>query len=90
MPVEIRGKRYYRTNEAVKMAGVSKSTLFRWIDTGIFKDDLVRDRRGWRLFSHEDVARLKKEACRMGQVFAQNWRYGRERPTVERPVSVKR
>ena len=90
MPIEVRGKRYYRTGKAVKMAGVSPSTLFRWIDTGIFEDDLVRDRRGRRLFSNEDVARLQKDACRMGQVFAENWRFGRERPTVERPVSVKR
>jgi hypothetical protein len=62
MPIEISGERYYRTSEAAKKAGISRSTLLRWIGEGIFKDDSRRDRRGWRLFTQADLARLQEEA----------------------------
>ena len=62
MPVEINGKKYYRTSEAARMAGISRSTLLRWIEGGVFSGESHRDRRGWRLFTHSDVMRLHKEA----------------------------
>jgi excisionase family DNA binding protein len=62
MPVKIRGEAYYRTSEAAQIAGISRSTLLRWIDDGIVKDESRRDRRGWRLFTQADINRLQEEA----------------------------
>ncbi|HEY51721.1 MAG TPA: MerR family transcriptional regulator [Dehalococcoidia bacterium] len=60
MPVEISGQRYYRTSEICLKASISRATLFRWIKSGIVKNQL-RDRRGWRLFTEEDVQKLQAE-----------------------------
>ena len=62
MPIEIKGEKYYRTSEAARIAGISRSTLLRWICDGIFRDETRRDRRGWRLFTQADIARLQEEA----------------------------
>jgi len=62
LPIIIDGKKYYRTNEACKKAGISRATFFRWLNNGIIQDVSYRDRRGWRLFTEEDIKRLKKEA----------------------------
>jgi predicted site-specific integrase-resolvase len=59
--VMINGKNYYRTNEACVKAGITKNTYLRWVDQGIFIDVSYRDRRGWRLFTEEDLERLKAE-----------------------------
>jgi len=65
MPVKIDGKTYYRTNEVCRMVGISRNTFFRWIRDGSFVDVDNVDRRGWRLFSEDDVERLSTEANRM-------------------------
>ncbi len=65
MPVAIEGKKYYRTSEAAKMAGISRSTLLRWIESGVVRDKSHRDRRGWRLFSQADITRFQREAGRV-------------------------
>jgi excisionase family DNA binding protein len=62
MPTEIHGETYYRTSEAARLAGISRSTLIRWLDKGIIKDASRRDRRGWRLFTKADVKRITDEA----------------------------
>jgi hypothetical protein len=41
------------------MAGISKNTFLRWVKEKSFVDVAQRDRHGWRLFSHEDLGRLK-------------------------------
>jgi predicted site-specific integrase-resolvase len=61
MSVRINGKEFYRTAEACQMAGTSKNTFLRWVRDGIFSDVELRDRRGWRLFSDDDLYRLKAE-----------------------------
>lgn len=61
MPIVINGKRYYRTAEACQIAGISRSTFFRWLRQGSYKDVLNFDRRGWRLFTKDDLRRLKAE-----------------------------
>ncbi|MFC1916412.1 MerR family transcriptional regulator [Chloroflexota bacterium] len=61
MPTVINGKRYYRTAEACQIAGISRSTFFRWLRQGSYKDVLNFDRRGWRLFTKDDLRRLKAE-----------------------------
>jgi len=65
MPIRINGGTYYRTAEACAMVGVSKSTLLRWLGKGILKDTLPRDRRGWRLFTPEDVRIIEEEAYKV-------------------------
>jgi len=61
MPVTIGEQTYYRTAEICLMVGIGKSTLFRWIKEGIMKDAEHRDRRGWRLFTEDEVNRVKTE-----------------------------
>jgi excisionase family DNA binding protein len=61
MPVRLNGENYYRTTEACRMAGTSRNTFLRWVKEGSFADVKHRDRRGWRLFTEDDLARLKAE-----------------------------
>jgi c-di-GMP-binding flagellar brake protein YcgR len=49
----------YSTLEAAKKIGVSKSTLFAWFKNGKVKD-VARDHRGWRIFTEEDIHRLRE------------------------------
>jgi len=49
------------------MVGISKTTLFRWLKKGIFREVEHRDRRGWRLFTEYEVGRLKAEANRIDE-----------------------
>jgi len=53
---------HYKTGEVCQIAGISKSTLFRWFKEDIVKEVESRDRRGWRLFTEDDLGRLKAEA----------------------------
>ncbi|MEI6186127.1 MAG: helix-turn-helix domain-containing protein [Dehalococcoidia bacterium] len=63
----LNGETYLRTAEACKAIGVSKSTLLRWFARGTIVDVPHRDRRGWRLFSSDDLIRIKSEADRVVQ-----------------------
>jgi predicted site-specific integrase-resolvase len=65
MSVTMRGQTYYRTAEVCAMAGISRSTLLRWLRRGILKDASHRDRRGWRLFAESDVSRIADESLRI-------------------------
>lgn len=60
MPIEINGKKYYRTSEVCNTVGISRATLFRWLKEGLLEMSR-RDRRGWRLYSDDDTKKLKKE-----------------------------
>lgn len=62
MPTIIDGQTYYRTAEACQRAGISKSTFFRWLKEGILEDVNHVDRRGWRLFTEDDINRVRVEA----------------------------
>lgn len=62
MPAIINGCTYYRTAEVCRMVKISKATLFRWCREGIFEDAKFRDRRGWRLFTDEEVQKFGKVA----------------------------
>ena len=68
IPAILDGETYYRTSEACRMAGISRSTFLRWVSDGIVEDAAYRDRRGWRLFSAYEIIALKIEAGRIGQV----------------------
>ncbi|HEY55610.1 MAG TPA: MerR family transcriptional regulator [Dehalococcoidia bacterium] len=67
MPVTIDGQTYYRTAEVCRIVGISRATLFRWLKEGIFKEAEHRDRRGWRLFTEDEVDKLKAEANRINK-----------------------
>ncbi len=60
MPRELNGVTYYRTTEVCQQAGISKGTLFRWIRESIIPDAGITDRNGWRLFTTEEIARIRK------------------------------
>jgi predicted site-specific integrase-resolvase len=62
MTVNMRGQTYYRTAEVCSLAGISRSTLFRWLRRGILDDVSHRDRRGWRLFTNHDINRITDES----------------------------
>ncbi len=62
MTVLMQERQYYKTQEALKKIGISRATFFRWLKEGIIQDVAHKDRRGWRLFTEEDIDRLKKEA----------------------------
>ena len=55
----VAGQRFYRVSEACSAAGISRPTFLRWVREGVYADVSRRDWRGWRLFSDEDVQRLK-------------------------------
>lgn len=61
MPVTINGQTYYRTVEVCRTAGISRTTLFRWLKQGILSKSERRDRRGWRLFTGDEIDGLNKE-----------------------------
>ena len=67
MSVMVNGQTYYRTAEVCRMVGISKTTLFRWLKKGIFREVEHRDRKGWRLFTEYEVGRLKAEANRIDE-----------------------
>ncbi len=64
MPIKIDGQEYYRTSETCQMAGICRATLFRWLKSGIIEETL-RDRRGWRLFTEDDLNRIQTETNRI-------------------------
>ena len=59
---------YYRTAEACKIAGISRSTLLRWFKNGTLKDVTRRDRRGWRLFTQADIEKIRNEAQKASEI----------------------
>ncbi len=62
MSVTVNGQTYYRTTEVCRLVGISRTTLFRWLKEGTFDEAQHRDRRGWRLFTEEEIDKLKTEA----------------------------
>ena len=64
MPIEIDGQTYYGTSESCKKTGISRATLFRWLKVGILEKH-YKDRRGWRIFTEEDLNKIRAEAKRI-------------------------
>jgi len=60
MPVTIDDQTYYRTREVYGMLGVSRNTLYRWLHKGILGETELRDSRGWRLFTRDEINKLSK------------------------------
>ncbi|MFC2045667.1 helix-turn-helix domain-containing protein [Chloroflexota bacterium] len=64
MTMQINGETYYRTQEICLEAGISRATLYRWLERGIL-EKLCKDRRGWRIFTEADLHRIQAEAIRI-------------------------
>ena len=64
MSIEIDGQTYYGTSESCKKTGISRATLFRWLKMGILEKH-YKDRRGWRIFTEEDLNKIRAEAKRI-------------------------
>ena len=62
MPMTMKGKTYYRTAEVCQTVGIGRSTLLRWLRSGVIRDVSNRDRRGWRLFTQGEIKRIEDEA----------------------------
>jgi DNA-binding transcriptional MerR regulator len=73
MPFNIDGEVYYWTLEVCQKANISRSTLLRRLDEGVL-DKVRRDRRGWRLFSEDDLRSIVAETKRI---------------SIEEPVCIK-
>jgi len=65
MPVSINGGTYYRTIEVCRKLGISRNTLFRWLENDIISEPKYRDWRGWRLITEAQVAQMK---AKVGQI----------------------
>lgn len=65
MPVKLNGRTYYRTAEICQIVGIGRSTLFRWLRQNVVKEAQYRDRKGWRLFTEEDLRSLAAESSRI-------------------------
>jgi predicted site-specific integrase-resolvase len=48
-------------SEAAKEIGISSITLKRWLLSGKVVE-VARDRNGWRIFTNEDIERIKRYA----------------------------
>lgn len=65
MPITLRDQTYYRTAEVCEITGLSRTTLWRWMKKGILEDSAKKDRRGWRLFTDEDIRKIEDEAYKL-------------------------
>ena len=65
MPIKINGQTYYRTAEICRTIGISKNTLYRWLQHGVLGERERRDRRGWRIFTQDEVDKLNAETGRI-------------------------
>jgi DNA-binding transcriptional MerR regulator len=68
MPVEINGRIYYRTAEVYRMIGISRNTLYAWLKKGVCKLTDRRDTNGWRLFTLDDIDKIKQSIYRIVEV----------------------
>jgi len=62
LPRAICNTKYYSLIEVCRAAGISRSTLLRWMKEKSVDDTFRRDSRGWRVFNEADLKRIKKEA----------------------------
>jgi excisionase family DNA binding protein len=58
MPKEINNQLFYSATETCERTGISRATLQRWLQKGVLSK-IRRDRRGFRLFTEEDLSLLK-------------------------------
>jgi predicted site-specific integrase-resolvase len=76
MSLEIEGQIFYNTSEACKLAGTSRFTFLRWVKERKITDVGLRNQNGWRLFTEEDIDRLRSKK----RVVKVDCPVGRDRP----------
>ncbi len=54
---------YLRAQEVARAAGISKNTLLRWLKAGKVPE-VARDRNGWRIFTEENLERVRAYATK--------------------------
>ncbi len=59
-------KKLMNLKEAAHVIGVSPITLKRWLLSGKVKE-VARNRNGWRVFTEEDVLRIKRFAHKLNR-----------------------
>ena len=59
MPITIDGQTYYRTADVYRRIGISRNTLYRWLKKDMVAEATNRDSRGWRLFTQDEMDKLK-------------------------------
>ncbi len=67
----INGKRQvrlFRMKEALSKIGITAPTYYRWVNSGQVEDVKFRDRANWRLFTNEDIERIRAEASKVNVV----------------------
>jgi transposase-like protein len=62
MIIKIGGQTYYSTAAVCQKVGISRNTLFRWLKKDYRNTGSRRDRRGWRLFTEEEINQIKTGA----------------------------
>jgi DNA-binding transcriptional MerR regulator len=65
MPLTLNGCTFYTTSEACLKAGTNRNTFLRWVREKRFTDVANRDRNGWRLFTEDDINRLRNAVNRI-------------------------
>jgi len=68
MPVTINGQTYYRTAEVYRMIGISRNTLYCWLQKDIVGEAEHRDSRGWRLFTQDEIDTLERAINRITKI----------------------
>ncbi len=65
MPVTIDGQTYYRTAEVYRVLGITRNTLYRWLQKDSIGEAKHRDSRGWRLFTQDELDKLDRSINRV-------------------------
>jgi predicted site-specific integrase-resolvase len=68
MPLVINGQTYYRTAEVFRRLGISRNTLYRWLQKDVLKGTENRDSRGWRLFTRDEIHALNRAINRVTRI----------------------
>jgi predicted site-specific integrase-resolvase len=68
MPVTLEGQTYYRTSEVFRMIGISRNTLYRWLQKDVLMGIEHRDSRGWRLFTRDEIDKLNTAINRITRI----------------------
>ena len=57
--------RLYPLKEALRLAGITAPTYYRWLKAGKIDDRRIRGKRGATLLSAEAITKLRNEATRV-------------------------
>ena len=73
MSLKLEEQNLFSISEACKIAGISRPTFLRWVQQGKFTDVKYRDRNGWRIFTEDDISRLKSSVDQVSANREQQW-----------------